>query len=178
MALRLVPSGGAAPRPAADPTAAADLALACELFDVRGMIEPVIAARAAERSIGADHLRRLYALRGAMRRAMEGPGAPDVGALLAANAAFHVVLARACGNDVLTCIVEEVFLRLDPLLGRAIDRGAGHDSPVDPSCHGDVLDAVLRGDPDHAWETARAHVASSRRAVLDALVGVGSRPER
>jgi len=112
-----------------------------DLADLRSVIEPAVAHRAALRRTDAD----LETLDAALE-AMTSAGA-DAAAAEEADAAFHRALLAATGN--------ELFARMDLLLEpglRARDRlvhaHSGADDPV-PS-HRAVLDAVRDGDAPRA----------------------------
>jgi DNA-binding FadR family transcriptional regulator len=112
-----------------------------DLADLRSVIEPAVAHRAALRRTDAD----LEALDAALA-AMSSAGG-DPAAAAEADAAFHRALLTATGN--------ELFARMDLLLEpglRARDRlvhaHSGADDPV-PS-HRAVLDAVCDSDAPRA----------------------------
>ncbi|MGW4114696.1 FadR/GntR family transcriptional regulator [Actinosynnema sp. NPDC004786] len=130
-----------------------------DLADLRSVIEPAVAHRAAGRRTEAD----LAALDAALRAMAEAGG--DAVAAAEADVAFHRALLAATGN--------ELFARMDLLLEpglRARDRlvhaHTGVDDPV-PS-HRAVLDAVRAGDAARA-ELAMLDLLAKALADLDTV---------
>jgi DNA-binding FadR family transcriptional regulator len=130
-----------------------------DLADLRSVIEPAVAHRAALRRTDAD----LAALDAALE-AMASAG-DDAAAAAEADAAFHRGLLTATGN--------ELFARMDLLLEpglRARDRlvhaQTAADDPV-PS-HRAVLDAVRAGDAPRA-ELAMLDLLAKAAADTDSV---------
>ncbi|WP_329204857.1 FCD domain-containing protein [Streptomyces sp. NBC_00683] len=112
-----------------------------DLADVRSIVEPAAAHRAALHRTEAD----LAALQGALD-AM-GRAQADSAAAAEADAAFHRALLAATGNEMLT----RMDMLLEPGLrerDRLVHAHAAADDPV-PS-HQAVLDAVRERDPARA----------------------------
>ncbi|ARQ67950.1 FadR/GntR family transcriptional regulator [Streptomyces marincola] len=129
-----------------------------DLADVRAIIEPAAARRAAERRTDED----LDALSAALT-AMAGARG-DVAATAEADALFHRRLLAATGNELLTRF--ELFL--EPGLrerDRLVHGRLGPDDPV-PS-HRAVLDAVRDRD-----------AAGAERAMLDLLAKAADDADR
>ena len=132
-----------------------------DLADLRSVIEPAAAHRAALRRTDAD-LEALHAALAAMTAAGD-----DAAAAAEADAAFHRALLTATGN--------ELFARMDLLLEpglRARDRlvhaHAGADDPV-PS-HRAVLDDVRDGDAPRAELAMLDLLAKASRDIDDMAV--------
>lgn len=143
-----------------DADAAADVAQA------RSVIEPAIAALAAEAVAGGRiapvALAEVEASVAALRAAAEAQDGP---AAAVANHAFHSALAGLVGNEVLV----EMAMRLNDRLA--------------------VASLARLGSPDWASEAARQHAAiaervaagdadGARAAAVDHVDSVGRRPER
>jgi DNA-binding FadR family transcriptional regulator len=129
-----------------------------ELADVRAIVEPAAAHRAALHRSEED-LRALEDALEAMARARD-----DSSAVAGeADAAFHRALLNATGNELLA----RMDLLLEPGL-RARDRVVHAQAPIDdpvPS-HRAVLDAVRNGDPSRA-ETAMLDLLAKAAHDLD-----------
>lgn len=134
-------------------------ASALELVDARLLLEPGIAARAAEQRTG-DQLAALEASAGnalVPQRASERPALH-----------FHVALATASGNALVRETLEALLLVRSrdqvEVRHRYDDRGRDHAE------HLQILAAVRDGDPDAAAEQTRSHLSSIREA-LASLIG-------
>ncbi|MFJ8652520.1 FadR/GntR family transcriptional regulator [Streptomyces rochei] len=142
-----------------------------DLADVRSIIEPAAARRAALHRTEAD-LEALEAALDSMRRAQG-----DSAAAAEADAAFHRALLAATGNEMLT----RMDLFLEPGLrerDRLVHAHAAAGDPV-PS-HRAVLDAVRDRDPVRA-ELAMLDLLAKAAEDVDRLTGrsaapTGSRP--
>lgn len=139
--------------------------LARELFDLRALLESEAAARAAGKAIDIEQLRELEALRSTTYNPSDKASVRE---FLRANTAFHVSLARAGGNDTLADLLERVFDQLQRLFHVGLTLSSRADEVVHE--HGEMLDAVMRGDAQLAREVTTAQVAASRKMVLDALL--------
>ncbi|MDQ1436673.1 MAG: hypothetical protein QOK43_302 [Acidimicrobiaceae bacterium] len=141
------------------------LKMARDLFDLRCLLEADAVAAAASKPIDIDLLRELESLRSTTYRPADRE---SVRHFLKANTAFHIGLARAGGNGALADVLERVFNQLQRLFHLGVTLSSRADEVVHE--HHEVLDAVMRGDPDRAREIARTQVATARRLVLDALL--------
>jgi DNA-binding GntR family transcriptional regulator len=141
------------------------LKMARDLFDLRAVLEAEALARAASKPIDIDVLRELEALRATTYRPADRE---SVRSFLKANTAFHVGLARAGGNDAIAEVLERVFNQLQRLFHLGVMLSSRADEVVHE--HHEMLDAVMRGDPDLAREVARTQVANARRVILNALL--------
>lgn len=137
-----------------------------DLADVRSIIEPAAARRAALHRTDAD-LEALEAALGSMGRAQADSA--DAGE---ADAAFHRALLAATGNEMLA----RMDLLLEPGLrerDRLVHSHASADDPV-PS-HRAVLDAVRDGDPVRA-ELAMLDLLAKAVEDLDQLTRRSATP--
>jgi DNA-binding GntR family transcriptional regulator len=135
-----------------------------DLFDLRLMLEPAAANRAAGR-VDAEQLARLEQL----CEAQYEPGNRDsADAFLQANAEFHITVARASGNELLAEVVANLLdreQRLNHLAHMLRDRNqdAFHE-------HRDLVEALIAVDGARAEQVMEEGIRASRAFVLDALM--------
>lgn len=134
-----------------------------EVFDLRLMIEPTCAARAA-----VNRSKELIAELEQCRAAMD-PVEEDkytaYRAFAAADARLHNALAEASGNP----LVLELLLRLRPQL---LNFRATQNSAFTPASlqeHHAIIRAVSTGDPDQARTEMTLHLTRSRDRILNAV---------
>jgi DNA-binding GntR family transcriptional regulator len=135
-----------------------------ELFELRALVEPAAARRAAGR-IDPEHLRRLDQL--CQARYVVGD-AESARAFLSLNTDFHSTVARASGNDLLADTVVAVLEKIERVhhLGHLLrDRNqqAFHE-------HHELMDALVAGDGDRAYEVMVSQIEAARRFALEALL--------
>ncbi|MFD9215450.1 GntR family transcriptional regulator [Streptomyces sp. NPDC087659] len=151
---------------------------AADLLEIRLLLEPLGAARAAQRRTEAH----LKVLRGLVRlgqdRARRGQG-EDLRSL---GAWFHETLAQACGSPGLTSLLTQLRHKIAWMY--AVEQPA---RPVEAWAeHGAIVDAVARGDAEraraltalHAERTTGAHrlrIAAGVRASQHPVNTVGDR---
>lgn len=116
--------------------------VALELLEVRLIMEPEVAALAAERASAQDVARLRRDVEGL--RASLGRGKPpeDLG--------FHLDLVRAAHNAAL--------LRISSPIIAFYERDEGMPSQRDVDEHTAVIEAIERGDPEGARRAMRAHL--------------------
>lgn len=122
---------------------------AADLLDVRTLLEPLGAARAAQRRTEA-HLKVLRGLvRLGQERARQGGG----GELRALGGWFHETLAQACGSPALTSMLTQLRYKIAWMFTV--------EGPADPveswTEHGAIVDAVARGDGERARALTALH---------------------
>ncbi|MEU5219202.1 GntR family transcriptional regulator [Streptomyces sp. NPDC020807] len=122
---------------------------AADLLDMRALLEPLGAARAAQRRTEA-HLKVLRGLvRLGQERARRGQG-EDLRAL---GAWFHETLAQASGSPALTALLTQLRHKIAWMY--AVDQPA---KPVEAWAeHGAIVDAVARGDAERARALTALH---------------------
>lgn len=124
------------------------------MVEIRELLEPEIAARAATRRTDQD----LDALREAIREMDAAAG--EVGAFIDADNRFHVALALATHNKFVPGLLDSVVDLLQELRGRIFavsggpSRGQYH--------HRKILEAVEAGDPEAARSAMLRHLAQVR----------------
>ncbi|MEU1805344.1 GntR family transcriptional regulator [Streptomyces sp. NPDC019937] len=141
---------------------------AADLLDIRALLEPLGAARAAQRRTEAH----VKVLRGLVRLGQERARHGRLGELRALGDWFHETLAQASGSPSMTGLL--VQLRRKTAWVYAVDparvqAGPGAAGAVDLSVraveswaeHGAIVDAVARGDADRARALAAAHTERS-----------------
>jgi DNA-binding GntR family transcriptional regulator len=135
-----------------------------ELYELRLLLEPPAASLAAGR-VNARELARLRTL--AEQRYLPGNSRSTL-AFLKANQEFHLTIARATRNSLLTRALADLLDRMTRVmqLGLALrdrTRELRHD-------HRALVTALVRGDAAAAESLARKEIEDSRRMVLEALL--------
>lgn len=124
------------------------------LTEVREILEPEIAALAAERA-GDGHIAALRAAIETMERALD-----DADAYIAADNEFHRTLARGSGNPLILALMDSIVDLLSDQRKMVFavqggpERGQVH--------HRLIFDAILARDPVAARERMRAHMDQVR----------------
>lgn len=136
---------------------------AYDLFELRLLLEPVAARRAAGR-VDPEQLKRLDELCGAQYQLGDRESAE---AFLRANTEFHITVARASGNAMLAEFIANVLdreERLNHLAHMLHDRNevAFHE-------HRELVEALIAGDGERAERVMADGVRASRAFVVDAL---------
>jgi DNA-binding GntR family transcriptional regulator len=134
-----------------------------DLFDLRLLLEPAAARRAAGR-VDAAQLKRLDELCQAQYHLGDRDSAE---AFLRANTEFHVTVARASGNDIMAEMIASLLDREERLnhLSHML-----HDRNED-ACHEhhELVEALVAGDGARAERVMAAQIWSARAFVLEAL---------
>jgi GntR family transcriptional regulator, transcriptional repressor for pyruvate dehydrogenase complex len=132
-----------------------------DLVEARQHLEAVTAQLAAARRTDSD----LVALKDALV-GMRSAG-PDIEAFVAADVAFHLAVAEAAGNSVLSDVLRNIQSLLRVWITRVI-HAAGDSGP---SCqeHVPVYEAIVRRDPIAAGAAMRAHLDGAARRLRSAL---------
>ncbi len=137
-----------------------------ELFEARGLVGPLIARQAAARATPAQGKQ----LAAALERLRDAPTAE---ALHAAENELHRRLAAASGNRVLRLMVEAMIRSYAPV--RSLMHGVFADRDALSASLGEVVGAVLRGEPDAAEESAQRYFDATGPSLRAAL---GTKPKR
>ncbi|WP_427889714.1 FadR/GntR family transcriptional regulator [Kribbella sp. GL6] len=126
-----------------------------EFFEVRRILEPAAAARAALRMPDAD----VAAMRALLDDLGEDPSADDQ---LACDVEFHRLLAIGSGNRTLASIIESLR---QPTYRARIWRGLTQTGAVHRSLaeHRSILDAIAAREPEVARAWATVHIAGVER---------------
>jgi DNA-binding FadR family transcriptional regulator len=140
-----------------------------DLLQYRRLIEPAVARVAAGSRGKAD----LAAMRKAIRGMAAATTEPDY---MRHDTDFHIALARATGNEVLTREIEEIRMRLNDAMTLLPESDTWHRRISGE--HEALLEAIEHGDCDRAERSMDEHVANSEqglRAVLAAIRRRGAR---
>jgi DNA-binding GntR family transcriptional regulator len=133
------------------------------VYDLRLLLEPEAAKRAAQR-MTPDQLARLIELADAQYHPGDRESAER---FLLANTEFHLTIAHASGNEMLAEIITNVLdraERLNNLSHMLLDRN--HDAHQE---HHSLTDALAQGDSDRAEREMAAQIRSARLFVIEAL---------
>lgn len=139
-----------------------------ELSEVRSILEPEIAARAAERA-GPEQIEQLKAIM-ALLEARQGDPAGHV----EADLSFHRAIATIAGNALLIVLMEAIGepIMHSMALGTRIPRAVGEADVF----HRAVCDAIAEHDPEGAAAAMHRHMDHVRRYVIDAKAGAAAEP--
>jgi len=135
--------------------------LVAELLDVRKMIEPALAARAALRASDEDIARLEDVLRRQREKVLRAESTVEE------DTEFHYLIALAAKNSVVKSV-------LDVLMGllretRALSLQTRGRPQRSLAGHRRVLEAIKRRDPDAAERAVRQHVEEIEAIVLKKL---------
>lgn len=128
-----------------------------EVFELRQLMEPLAAAKAAERA-DPDDLARI----GAALRELES-AEPLSDSFHSADLAFHLAICEACGNSLVQRL-SRILMPLCDSLGRL--RRPESES-VNVTLRRALYDAIARGDAAGAHDILAEIVTESRPHVLD-----------
>jgi GntR family transcriptional repressor for pyruvate dehydrogenase complex len=132
--------------------------LIAELLDVRKMIEPALAARAALRATPEDVARLEDVLRRQREKTERGEPAVEE------DSEFHYLVALAAKNSVVQSVLDVLMGLLRETRARSLQtRGRPQRSLAG---HRRVLEAIKRRDPEAAERAVRRHVEEIEAIVL------------
>jgi DNA-binding GntR family transcriptional regulator len=135
-----------------------------ELFDVRLLLEPSAARRAAGR-VDAARLRTLDEL---CRAQYQVGDRESAAAFLSVNTEFHVAVAEASGNTLQASMIRGLLDKVERVhhLGHLL-----HDRNQDAYHeHHELLEALLAGDGDRAEQIMIDQIVAARRFAIDAML--------
>src|SRR5690606_1333243 len=135
-----------------------------DVLDTRLLIEPELAGRAARRG-DETQIAEIKAELAAAAQAIAGRREPDITQM---NMRFHVAIARAAGNQVLTETLQSTVELYEPQQRVIGDLYA--DLHHDHEEHSSIYDAIAHREPVKAAELMRAH--------LEGVIAVVSRKLR
>jgi GntR family transcriptional regulator, transcriptional repressor for pyruvate dehydrogenase complex len=129
-----------------------------DLFEMRLLVEPSIAALAAERATPADIL-RLKEICAEQERQINR----DISAV-ESDAAFHLTIGRATHNSALQRLVASIVEILKPIREKSLQTpGRAHKSLAS---HREILVAIERHDPALARQAMQQHIQAVEQNVL------------
>ncbi|WP_438485467.1 GntR family transcriptional regulator [Streptomyces sp. S186] len=126
---------------------------AADLLDLRALVEPLGAARAAARRTSAH----LKVLRGLVRLGRERARHGHPADLRQLDGWFHETLAQAAGSPSLTALLTQLRRKIEWMY--VMEPPSRVTASWDE--HGAVLDAVARGDAERARALMAAHIERS-----------------
>lgn len=129
-----------------------------DLFEMRCLVEPSIAALAAERATPADILRlkEIYTQQG--QQIERHTSAVD------SDAAFHLTIGQATHNAALQRLVAAIVEILKPIREKSLQTpGRAHKSLAS---HREILVAIERHDPELARQAMLRHIQAVEQNVL------------
>ena len=139
-----------------------------DLFETRLVIEPAV-ARLAAGKVDVDQLRSLDE---AHRQHFGATEREELEAYVAANAAFHLEIARATGNDRLLGVISSLLNEMERVM--LLSYLLRSDLSGVAESHAELVDPLIIGDGERAAEVMRRELLAHRAFVLDALLGAPS----
>lgn len=136
-----------------------------DLFAMRVLLEGEAAALAASHANEARDLRQLEELQAT---SYDPSGPESVDAFLEANTRFHALIGRASGNERLAAALELTLVQMERLFRVGLLLNARAEEIVHE--HGELVRAIVEGDPQRARAAATRHGRRSQRMVVDALL--------
>lgn len=135
-----------------------------EIYEVRAGLDELIGRLVAAR-IRPEQVAELRAMLKAMRQAAR---ARNVEEYFPLNVRFHDRLAELTGNGTLLQAYRRLVNELHLYRRATLARGA--DSfPISTREHGEIIDAIARGDADRAARLLYEHAMESRERLHEAL---------
>jgi len=129
-----------------------------DLFEMRCLVEPSIAALAAERATPADILRLKEIYTQQEQQINRDISAVD------SDAAFHLTIGRATHNAALQRLVASIVEILKPIREKSLQTpGRAHKSLAS---HREILVAIERHDPELARQAMQRHIQAVEQNVL------------
>jgi GntR family transcriptional regulator, transcriptional repressor for pyruvate dehydrogenase complex len=129
-----------------------------DLFEMRRLVEPSIAALAAERATPADilHLKEICAAQEQQIKRRTSAVESD--------AAFHLSIGQATHNSALQRLVASIVEILKPMREKSLQTpGRAHKSLAS---HREILVAIERHDPEQARQAMQRHIEAVELNVL------------
>ncbi|MEM9879523.1 MAG: GntR family transcriptional regulator [Pseudomonadota bacterium] len=133
------------------------------LFDLRTLLEPDAAAKAAGRIDRATFKR----LDDACRADFTLGDPHSEFAFLEANKAFHMAIAHAAGNRLQADFIEQVQDASMRIMWVGLQLGDSSD--VWRHGHDDIIQALLEGDAQAARDKAQRHLKEGQRSIFELL---------
>lgn len=130
------------------------------LFDMREIIEPAAAARAAERATDEEIVALGAAMDGIQNEARGSP------AQIKADIAFHMAILEASKNPLLRSVGAMIQSALEITFSLGWRTVMADDAVLQ---HRDVYDAVRKRDPEEAFLAMRRLLRNSKGNVFDAI---------
>ena len=135
-----------------------------DVFELRLMLEPAAARMAA----GKIDALRLRVLDEACRAGYQSNDIKSITRFLDANAAFHVAIAQAAGNQRLAIMIAQLLDQMTRLLHLGL--GLRNRSQEMQHEHRALVKALARGDGETAERISREQIEAARNMVLSAIM--------
>lgn len=132
-----------------------------ELLEFRKMLEPGLAARAAEHASEED-VARMEEILDRQERKVRGGGLA-----IEEDTEFHYCIATAARNSVVLKVVDVVMDLLRETRSRSLQSEGRPQKSM--AGHRRILNAIRRGDPEAAENAMRLHIREVEKMVLDKL---------
>jgi GntR family transcriptional repressor for pyruvate dehydrogenase complex len=131
-----------------------------DLFEMRRLVEPSIAALAAERATPADVTRLREILTAQEQQMRHGASAVE------SDAAFHFAIGQGTHNTALQRLVASIVDILKPAREKSLQTpGRAHKSLAS---HREILAAIERHDPEVARQAMLRHIEAVEHNILTA----------
>lgn len=154
--VELIPNCGARVRPM-------NMELVRNMFDIRMVIDGLLARRAAER-MSADQAHSLERIHEQLRKNIRDR---DYASALQTNREFHHTIGKIAGNSEAVEILESQW-QLVASLWKSVDYGSERLAEVVRD-HEQILAAILERDAEAASFFATRHVVKARNQLVDRL---------
>ena len=129
-----------------------------DVFEMRRLVEPSIAALAAERATPADILRLKEICIAQEQQIKRGTSAVE------SDATFHLTIGQATHNTALQRLVASIVELLKPMREQSLQTpGRAHKSLAS---HREILVAIERHDPELARQAMQRHIEAVEHNVL------------
>ena len=132
-----------------------------ELLDVRRMIEPALAARAAERATPEEIARLEVILERQSARAARGEPSVDE------DSEFHYQIALAAKNGVVRSVLDVLMQLLRETRARSLQAPGRPRRSLEG--HRRIVEAIARHDPEGAERAVRLHLEEIEAIVMKGL---------
>jgi GntR family transcriptional repressor for pyruvate dehydrogenase complex len=132
--------------------------LVAELLEVRKMIEPALAARAAERATPQEIARLEEILE--RQRTRTGHGEPGIDE----DSEFHYQIALAAKNGVIRSVLDVLMQLLRETRARSLQTAGRAQRSLEG--HRRIVEAIARHDPEGAERAVRLHLEEIEAIVM------------
>ena len=140
-----------------------------DLLQYRRLMEPAVARVAAGMRRNAD----LAAMRKAIRGMVEATSEPDY---MRHDTDFHIAVARATGNDILTHAIESIRMQLNDAMTLLPESDTWHRRISRE--HEELFAAIEGGDGEAAERLMEEHVANSEQSLRAVFAAIRRRAWR
>lgn len=134
--------------------------------ELREILEPRIAARAVENGDPTIVVEARTAAR-------SGGGADSDAEFMGSDTEFHLIVARATGNELFVDAIERIRLTLNDVLLALPDSDLWHERSV--AEHEQIVDAWEAGDPIAAEAAMANHIAETASSIRALMVSLEDR---